>query len=208
MQMMDPLATSLQVDYNAHYYLKANGMTQTRSPGMGSRLGIALRAFFRSLSQASFASQVSGLLHGQPAQAPVTAAPVLPEPPKPQLHPLQLLTILQREGRLIDFLMEEIKGLPDAQIGAAVREVHSKCAKALLDHVTLKPVVDTAEDESMTVAAGYDPSAIRVVGNLGASPPYTGTVRHRGWQASKLQLQPLPSGQNVNIVAPAEIEVK
>lgn len=183
-------------------------MTPSKSPGIGSRLGIALRAFFRALSQVAFADQLDKLMHGQVTPAPVAVAPPLPEPPKPQLHPLQFLTILQREGRLIDFLMEEIKTLPDAQIGAAVREVHSQCAKALRDHVTLEPVVATAEDESMTVAAGYDPSAIRVVGNLGANPPYTGTVRHRGWQASKLQLQPLPSGQNVNIVAPAEIEVK
>ncbi len=103
--------------------------------------------------------------------------------------------------------MEDIQGLPDAQIGAAVRDVHQKCAKALKDHVPLEPVVATAEDENMTVQAGYDPSALRVVGNLGSQPPYTGYVRHRGWQAKALQLQPLPTGQNPNILTPAEIEV-
>jgi hypothetical protein len=103
--------------------------------------------------------------------------------------------------------MEDIQSLPDAQIGAAVREVHSKCRKALNDHVPLVPVVETAEDESMTVAAGYDPSAIRVVGNLGANPPYTGIVRHRGWKASAIKLQPLPAGQNPLVLAAAEIEV-
>ena len=145
------------------------------------------------------------MLQGTPAETATVAAPVAP--PKPQIEPLQLLAILQREGRLVDFLMEDIQGLPDAQIGAAVREVHLKCRKALHDHVTLEAVVETPEDESMTVAAGYDPSAIRVVGNLGANPPYTGAVRHRGWKAKALQLQPLPSGQNPNIIAPAEIEV-
>lgn len=179
-------------------------MNGTSKPGLGSRIGIAFKAFVRSLSQSTFAGQVDALLHGitQPAAPP---PPV--EPPKPQIDPLQLLTILQREGRLIDFLMEEIKGLPDAQIGAAVREVHAKCASALKEHVTLEPVVATAEDEAMTVAPGYDPSSIRVVGNLGASPPYKGTVRHRGWQATTVRLQPLPSGQNPRIIAPAEIEV-
>jgi hypothetical protein len=179
----------------------------TPNPGFGTRLRIAFAAFFRALSQAPFASQVDVLLSGQaPVQAPSVPLPP-PEPPKPQHDPLQLLAILQREGRLVDFLLEDLQGLPDAQIGAAVREVHKKTAKALRDHVTLEPVVSTLEDESMTVAAGFDPSAIRVVGNLGANPPYTGMVRHRGWQAKEIKLQPLPAGQNARVVAPAEIEV-
>jgi len=179
------------------------------SLGIGTRIALAFKAFFRTLSESAFAGQVQGLLRGSSAPA-IEAKPSVPipvEPPKPVLDPLQLLAILQREGRLVDFLMEDIQGLPDAQIGAAVREVHLKCRKALQDHVTLAAVVETAEDEKMTVAAGYDPSAIRVVGNLGTSPPYTGTVRHRGWQAKSVQLQPLPSGQNPKVIAPAEIEV-
>ncbi|MFO0814246.1 MAG: DUF2760 domain-containing protein [Gemmatales bacterium] len=179
------------------------------TPGFGTRLCIAFAAFFRSLTQPLFAGQVDGLLSGQAiSSVPVPVTPSLPvEPAKPQLSPLQLLAILQREGRLVDFLMEDIQGLPDAQIGAAVREVHKKTAKALRDHVVVEPVVATQEDETMTVDAGYDPSAIRVVGNLGANPPYSGTVRHRGWQVKELKMQPLPSGQNVNIIAPAEVEV-
>jgi hypothetical protein len=174
--------------------------------GIGTRIALAFRAFGRTLTQSAFAEQVQGLLQGAPVVQPTIAtAPV--EPPKPKIEPLQLLAILQREGRLVDFLMEDIQVLPDAQIGAAVREVHLKCRKALNDHVTLSAVVDTPEDESMTVATGYDPSAIRVVGNLGVNPPYTGTVRHRGWKAKAVQMQPLPSGQNPNIIAPAEIEV-
>jgi Domain of unknown function (DUF2760) len=177
--------------------------------GLGTRIALAFKAFGRTLSQSAFAGQVQGLLQGAVAPA-IEVKPSVPtpvEPPKPVLDPLQLLAILQREGRLVDFLMEDIQGLPDAQIGAAVREVHLKCRKALQDHVPLAAVVETAEDEKMTVAAGYDPSAIRVVGNLGSNPPYTGTVRHRGWQAKSIQLQPLPSGQNPRIIAPAEIEV-
>ena len=124
------------------------------------------------MSTAAFASQVQGLLQGTstPAIEVKPSVPTPAEPPKPVLDPLQLLAILQREGRLVDFLMEDIQGLPDAQIGAAVREVHLKCRKALQDHVPLAAVVETAEDEKMTVSAGYDPSAIRVVGNLGSIP--------------------------------------
>lgn len=177
------------------------------SLSIGTRIVLAFKAFFRTLSQATFAGQVQSLFSG--ASTPVIASkPEAPAAPLKQvLDPLQLLAILQREGRLVDFLMEDIQGLPDSQIGAAVREVHLKCRKALNDHVTLAAVVETAEDERMTVTAGYDPSAIRVIGNLGTSPPYTGIVRHRGWQAKAIQLQPLPSGQNAKVIAPAEIEV-
>lgn len=186
-------------------------MQSQNSPGLGKRIGIAFSAFLRALSSASFAQQIDDLQSRKTTPAPLPLAPVTPvappEPPKPQIDPLQLVSILQREGRLIDFLMEDIQGLPDAQIGAAVREVHRKTAKALADHVALVPVVETLEDEKMTVQAGYDPSSIRVVGNLGANPPYTGFVRHRGWKASDVKLQPLPPGQNPKVITPAEIEV-
>lgn len=181
-------------------------MQSQNSPGLGQRIGIAFGAFLRALSSASYAQQIHDLQTRKVTPAPV--APIAsPEPPKPQIDPLQLVSILQREGRLIDFLMEDIQGIPDAQVGAAVREVHRKTAKALADHVTLVPVVETLEDEKMTVQAGYDPSSIRVIGNLGANPPYTGFVRHRGWKASDVKLQPLPTGQNPKIITPAEIEV-
>lgn len=184
-------------------------MSSNPLPGFGSRFLTAWKSWLRSLTQPAFAQQVSQLLNGQTVAVQAeTKALVEEKPPaKPVLDPLQLLAILQREGRLIDFLMEDIQSLPDAQIGAAVREVHSKCRAALNSHVPLVPVVETAEDESMTVNSGYDPSSIRVVGNLGTSPPYTGTVRHRGWKASALKLQPLPSGQNPMVLAAAEIEV-
>jgi hypothetical protein len=177
----------------------------------GSRIALAFKAFGRITSDAEFAQRVYLLMQGQAAQQPgepTKAAPVIKqEPPQPTLHPLQLLTILQREGRLVDFLMEDIQGISDAQVGAAVREVHLKCRKALQDHVPLEPALSEAEDSSATVQPGYDPSAIRVVGNLGAKPPYTGTVRHRGWRAREVKLQPLPVGQDPRVVAPAEVEV-
>lgn len=175
----------------------------------GTRIGLAFRAFRRVMADAAFADQVYALLQGQTPQLPAAPAPspARVEPRKPTLEPLQLLALLQREGRLVDFLMEDLQGLPDAQIGAAVREVHQKCRKALQDHVPLEPVLAEAEDATATVPPGYDPSAVRVVGNLGAKPPYTGTVRHRGWRAKEVKLQPLPSGQDAKVIAPAEVEV-
>ncbi len=182
--------------------------------GFGTRLIIAFKSFFKTLGNSTFAGAVSSVMSESaigpsfvnPTPAPEATRKTI-EVSRTALDPLQLLTILQREGRLVDFLMEDLTGIPDAQIGGAAREVHVKCRKALDDHVTLEAVVETPEEASMTVASGYDPSAIRVVGNLGANPPYTGTVRHRGWRAKDIRLQPLPAGQNPKIVAPAEIEV-
>lgn len=173
----------------------------------GTRIGLAFRAFGRVLTDSHFADQVFALLHGETSPAPAPPPPTPTEPPKPTLHPLQLLALLQREGRLVDFLMEDIQGIGDAQVGAAVREVHQKCRKALLDHVPLDAVMTEAEESTATVQPGYDPSAIRVVGNLPARPPYTGAVRHRGWRARDVMLQPLPTGQDPRIIAPAEVEV-
>jgi hypothetical protein len=184
-------------------------MSSESTPPLPSRFVLAFKAFFRVFGDRRFAEGVFRLLRGLEASpAPVTATPAKPAaPPQPNLHPLQLLTLLQREGRLVDFLMEDLTGLPDAQIGVAVREVHQKCRRALLEHVPLEPVVTQAEESTLTIPSGYDPSALRVVGNVGTHPPYSGIVRHRGWRARDLQMQPLPSGQNPQIVAPAEIEV-
>jgi hypothetical protein len=177
----------------------------------GTRIGLAFKAFWRVLTDSQVAEQFYAVIKGEaPPAIPQEAArpsPIQTASPKLVVHPLQLLTILQREGRLVDFLMEDIQGIADAQVGAAVREVHQKCRKALQDHVPLEPVMSEAEESTATVQTGYDPSAIRVVGNLPARPPYSGMVRHRGWRAREVNLQPLPSGQDAKIIAPAEVEV-
>src|SRR5262245_5631107 len=51
------------------------------------------------------------------ARAPAPPPPK-PVPVKPSCEPLRLLTILQREGRLVDFLLEDIDGYTDQQVGA------------------------------------------------------------------------------------------
>ncbi len=120
---------------------------------------------------------------------------------------VQLLAVLQREGRLVDFLREEIEPFTDAQIGAAVRAVHAGCRKALDDHMVLGPVRDDQEGADVTVAEGFDPSATRLTGNVSGEPPFQGTVRHRGWRATELDLPTDARGQDPEIVAPAEVEI-
>ena len=119
---------------------------------------------------------------------------------------LQILGILQRDSRLVDFLMEDITSYSDDQIGAAVRGIHSQCRQALRDRVTLEPVLAGAEGDVVTVPAGFDPAAIRLSGNVAGQPPFRGVLRHAGWRARTFSL-PARRGHDPHVVAPAEVEI-
>jgi len=119
---------------------------------------------------------------------------------------LRLLAMLQEDGRLVDFLQEDIALYSDEQVGAAVRDIHEKTRKALRECVTLEPVMAGSEGESVTVPAGFEPTSVRLVGNVSGAPPFRGVLRHPGWRATAVSL-PLRHGQDAAIVAPAEVEV-
>ncbi|HOD40856.1 MAG TPA: DUF2760 domain-containing protein [Candidatus Wallbacteria bacterium] len=120
---------------------------------------------------------------------------------------VQLLGSLQEKGRLIDFLMEEIKDYDDSQIGAAVRNIHQDCQKLLKEYFPLKQVVDAKEDSEFVVNEGFDPSKIKLTGNVGSKPPFKGIVRHSGWMVSEVKMPVRPSNIDKNVVAPAEVEI-
>lgn len=143
----------------------------------------------------------------QPAAEPKKAA-APPSPPKPTTDAaVQLLGLLQREGRLVDFLREDIQPYDDAQIGAAARTIHQTCAQALAEHLTLEPVLKGNEGDEVTIPKDFDPSAVRLTGNVSGEPPFRGTLRHAGWRAAQVKLPAQPSGQDPKIVAPAEVEI-
>lgn len=119
---------------------------------------------------------------------------------------LRLLATLQEDGRLIDFLTESIEGYSDEQIGAATRGIHDACGKALRACVTLEPVLPGREDETVTVPKGFDPSAVRLTGNVRGEPPFTGTLRHAGWRVTAVTI-PERTGLEPKVVAPAEVEL-
>jgi hypothetical protein len=122
---------------------------------------------------------------------------------------LQLLAILQRDSRLVDFLMEDISGYPDDQIGAAVRELHDLCQQSLTRYVRLVPVIDGVENAPTTVPGGTaDPATVKFIGNVPARPPRAGILRHKGWRAEKVELPPVPRDGAAAVIAPAEIEVE
>ncbi len=205
-------------------------MTQP-NPSLLRRVSLAFGSFFSILSRPDFAAGVERLQSGEPLVPPPaptaaptpaptaaptpapTAAPTLPPPPAPvaQVAPnasaLQLLGLLQREARFIDFMQEDIQGYSDADIGAAARVVHEGCRKVLREHFTLTPVRTESEGSRITLPAGFDAASVRLTGNVVGQAPFTGTLNHRGWRATDTRLPQLAASHDPAILAQAEIEL-
>jgi hypothetical protein len=138
------------------------------------------------------------------AAAPATApAPVA----RASDGALQMLSILQRDSRLIDFLMEDITSYSDEQVGAAVRELHNQCRDSIARYVALQPLIDGVEG-AFAKAPSADPNLVKFIGNVPATPPPGGILRHRGWRAAKVELPALAAKQDPSVIAPAEIEIE
>src|SRR5262249_9062596 len=120
---------------------------------------------------------------------------------------LQLLAVLQRDGRLIDFLEQDVAAFSDADIGAAARAVHEGARKALRAHVALAPVRDEEEGATVTLADGFDAASIKLAGNVTGRAPYKGVLRHRGWRAKNISLPVAVKGHDVAVLCPAEVEL-
>ena len=171
-----------------------------------NRISQAFRSFFSIL--------FSGVLPADIAQAfgyskviPIKATPA--PAPKPQSGPadgaVQILSVLQRDARLLDFLMEDISAYSDEQVGAAVRDVQTQSRQSLERYLKLQPVIDGVEGD-FTKTEGLAAASVKLVGNVPPSGKVAGGVlRHKGWKAEKVDLPALPPG---NILAPAEIEVE
>jgi hypothetical protein len=165
--------------------------------GSLARFGTALQAFRRVMGDAKMAEKVKPLLGP-------------PEPEKPKKlsgEPLRLLALLQREGRVLDFFLEDVQAASDEQLGAGVRELHRKAQAVIKEHLVLEPVLPGQEDESVEVRPGFDPGAVRLTGNVTGQPPFKGTLKHHGWRVKEYKLAPPPEGQDELVVAPAEVDL-
>ncbi len=120
---------------------------------------------------------------------------------------LALLALLQREGRLVDFLREPLEGFADADIGAAARDVHRGCKKVLDQHLSFEPVMPGEEEAKVSVPKGFDPAEIRLIGEAKGEPPFRGTLRHHGWRVVEAKLPTLADGIDRTVIAPAEVEL-
>ncbi|MFP3798474.1 DUF2760 domain-containing protein [Paraburkholderia sp. SIMBA_027] len=202
-------------------------MTEAKISFAG-RLSLAIGSFFAILGDADLAAGVRRLRNGEAAapapQAPVpAAAPMAAPAPAPVAAPapapvaaieeaspqsaLQLLGLLQRNARFVDFVEEDIAGYNDADIGAAARLVHEGCRATLREHFTIRPVRSEAEGSRVTIAEGFDATAIRLTGNVVGSAPFTGTVSHRGWRVEDVKLPKLVKSHDAKVIAPAEVEL-
>ena len=175
-------------------------MTESQ-PSFIARLGLAWRTLF----DPALAARLTG---------PATPTTPAVEPPKPaplkETLPdsaLQVLGLLQQEGRFIDFLQEDVSAYSDTEIGAAARVVHEGCRKALAEHLVLEPVRSESEGDRLTLQEGFDAGEVRLTGNVVGQPPFTGTLAHRGWRAAEIRLPKLAQGHDPRVLAPAEVEL-
>lgn len=173
---------------------------------------MAFRAFFALLFSGRLPDDIaraSGFSKSTEKKAAPAAAPTV----KNTDGALQLLGLLQKEARLLDFLMEDIAPYSDEQVGAAVRNVHQQCQDTLRKHLRLAPIVDGVEGTHIKLdslgALGRDPAAVKFIGNLPAQgKPTGGTLRHRGWRADTVDLPTVAAKQNLSILGAAELEVE
>jgi hypothetical protein len=203
-------------------------MTDQSSLSFFARFWLAFLCFWRIWANPAFARAVLPLQQadaagelpagtppteptaGRPVQekAPEKKEPVAALPPEREHAPaLQFLAMLQREGRLIDFLQEDVAAFPDADVGAAARIVHEGCRKVLRQYLTLEPVLPQSEGDRVNVPAGFDAQRIRLTGNVAGQPPYTGALKHHGWMTTAVKFPSTSPAMDPRVLAPAEVEL-
>ena len=179
-------------------------------PSFLRRIPLAFGAFFSILSDPAFAARLHDLRQNG-AQPPAAATAPAPAPRPLREAPtdaaLQLLGLLQRDARLIDFTEENLTGYADADIGAAARLVHEGCRKVLREYFTIEAVRPEAEGTRITLNEGFDARAIRLTGNVVGAAPFQGSVVHRGWRATDVRLPKLTDSHDASVCAQAEVEL-
>jgi hypothetical protein len=183
--------------------------------GLGARLWLAFILPWKILFDGTLAARIDMADRGELPKLPPAEPEKKPEvrevkavAAEPDATPaLQLLAILQREGRFVDFLKEDVSSFPDADIGAAARVVHEGCARALKDILDLEPVRKEEEGAPVELLEGYDAAKNRVTGNVKGEPPFRGKLAHHGWRVAKVRMPKLTAQHDATIVAPAEIEL-
>jgi hypothetical protein len=196
-------------------------MTEQPSLSFFARLWLAFLCFWRVLVSRDFARAVlptseaydAGTLGAGPVALPTPKPPELPPepaklPPEREHAPaLALLAMLQREGRFVDFLQENVAAYPDADVGAAARIVHEGCGKVLKQYLTLKPILPEGEGASVNVPVGFDAQRIRLTGNVAGQPPYTGALKHHGWMTTEVRFPTVSAAMDPRVLSPAEVEL-
>ena len=176
-----------------------------------NRIILAIKVFFKALTSPKVVTQALqlDLDATKKPDANLKTLEKKEKKDKKQSH-LQLLADLQAKGRFIDFMKEDISDFDDEQIGAAVRKIHADCSSCIEELVTVRPVFQQEEGESLEVPVGYNTDEIKVTGSIKGEPPYSCILVHKGWKAHK---ESLPKKEQVNtkdfsVIYPAEVEIK
>lgn len=176
--------------------------------GAGAAMSVVLAVALQWLANRMLASQA---VSSQATPVSTAPAPRPAEAPKPSsASAIQILALLQRKGRLIDFLQEDLSSYDDARIGAAVRSIHEGCRQALSECMSLEPVYKVEQEGSeITVEAGFDADLVRLIGDAVGDPPFRGVLRHRGWRVARFDLpeRTRKSPEEAMVLAAAEVEV-
>ena len=175
-----------------------------------TRLWFSWVCFWRVLFGGNFTRSVWRLAHGADTPVLLDAPPAHVDatpPPRRFEDALQLLALLQREGRLVDFLEQDVTAFSDADVGAAARVVHDGCRRALHAQATLTPLRAEQEGARVTIDGEASPDEVKLTGNVQGKPPYTGILRHRGWRASAFVLPAVVRDYDASVLAPAEVEL-
>ena len=177
------------------------GSEVEEQPGFFARLGLA----FKVLGDASLARKLMQIVE-KPEPAKVEAPKPVPQE-KTHASGLFVLSVFQQDGRLIDFLQQDVAGFSDEEVGAAARVVHGGCRKALERLVTPMRVLKDEEGATVTVPTGFDANRIRLTGNVTGQPPFKGALKHHGWVATDLKFPTLAENMDYRVLAPAEVEL-
>jgi len=133
--------------------------------------------------------------------------PAVPQAERAPVSALWLLGGLQREGRLLDFLQQNVSSFSDEEVGAAARVVHDGCRKVIQQYFEINPAAREQEGATVSLPAGFDPQRWRLTGNVSGQPPFRGTLRHPGWVVQTVRPPTLSESLDEKVIAPAEVEV-
>lgn len=179
-------------------------------------LGVVVTRLFKAQDKPAEALQAPKEKE-KPAEAPAeVAAPAIAPSTETaaeaekaaEVAVVQLLGLLQAKGRFIDFLMDDVTAYSDQQVGAAARVVHQGCKAVIEEHLQVSPVENGPENRSVTLEPGFEKDDYRLVGKVSGEPPFTGTLRHKGWRTDAVTLpRSTRKQERLPVIAPAEVEI-
>ena len=151
--------------------------------------------YFKVLKDADFAAKVDKLAKPEP-----------PKPVKPSGASAAHADHAPCDGKLIDFLLDNIQNASNDDIGNFVARCNRRRQATLKKYLVIEPVMGQPEGETVDVPKGFDPSAVQLTGNVSGQPPFKGTLRHPGLRVRD-QTGNTTRGTGRVHSAPAEVEL-